>query len=142
MMISYASAGTEHTRSLIPGQSALEDMIRRPSLFWARTTLSSNSSRGRTSIESLRLQLGRLNSANRRIETDQNDKPSGGVGDRVAFGDQDFRDAAPRSTVMDSRRFIMCGWPPPGKRSLGAQHRGRLQSCVRPVDAVRMDCWP
>src|SRR5207253_898008 len=26
---------------------------------------------------------------------------------------------------------------PPGKRSLGVQRRGRLQSCVRPVDAVR-----
>jgi hypothetical protein len=28
------------------------------------------------------------------------------------------------------------------KRSNGVQHIGRLQSCVRPVDAVRMDCWP
>src|SRR5215468_1165392 len=25
---------------------------------------------------------------------------------------------------------VMCGWPPPGKRSFGVQHRGRLQSCV------------
>jgi hypothetical protein len=49
--------------------------------------------------------------------------------------------AAPPSSVMNSRR-LMCGWPPPGKRSLGVQHRGRLQSCVRPVDAARMDCWP
>jgi hypothetical protein len=53
-----------------------------------------------------------------------------------------FLDRRPPSTVMKSRRRIMWGWPPPGKRSLGAQHRGRLQSCVRPVDAVRMDCWP
>src|SRR6516165_691208 len=36
----------------------------------------------------------------------------------------------------------MCGWPPPGKRSFGVQRRGRLQSCVRPVGAVRVDCWP
>src|SRR6516225_822377 len=32
-----------------------------------------------------------------------------------------------------SRRRIMCGWPPSGKRSLGVQRSGRLQSCVRPV---------
>ena len=37
---------------------------------------------------------------------------------------------------------FMCGWPPLGKRSLGVQRRGRLQSCVRPVGAVRVDCWP
>src|SRR5215813_11957585 len=36
---------------------------------------------------------------------------------------------APPSSVMNSRRF-MCGWPLPGKRSFGVQHRGRLQSCV------------
>src|SRR5262249_58656205 len=49
--------------------------------------------------------------------------------------------AAPPGRVMNSRRF-MCGWPPPGKRSFGVQRRGRLQSCVRPVGAVRVDCWP
>src|SRR5262245_15160169 len=49
--------------------------------------------------------------------------------------------AAPPSSEMNSRRF-MCGWPPPGKRSFGVQRRGRLQSCVRPVGAVRVDCWP
>src|SRR5215831_9896041 len=38
--------------------------------------------------------------------------------------------------------LLMCGWPPPGKRSFGVQRRGRLQSCVRPVGAVRVDCWP
>ncbi len=43
--------------------------------------------------------------------------------------------------MMNARRF-MCGWPPPGKRSFGVQRRGRLQSCVRPVGAVRVDCWP
>jgi hypothetical protein len=43
--------------------------------------------------------------------------------------------------VLLARRF-MCGWPPPGKRSFGVQRRGRLQSCVRPVGAVRVDCWP
>jgi Adenylylsulphate kinase len=32
-------------------------------------------------------------------------------------------------SVMNLRR-LMCGWPPPGKRSFGVQHRGRLQSCV------------
>src|SRR5262245_33549842 len=106
MMISYASAGTEHTARLIPGQSAFEDMIRRPWLFWARATLSSNSSRGRTSIGSLRPQLRQLNPSNRRIETDQNDKPSGGA----AFGDQDFRNAAPPS---DSARS--CSRPQRGR---------------------------
>ena len=30
---------------------------------------------------------------------------------------------------------LVCGWPLPGKRSFGVQHRGRLQSCVRPVGA-------
>ena len=24
----------------------------------------------------------------------------------------------------------------------GVPHRGRLQSCVRPVDAAQTDCWP
>src|SRR6516225_10338788 len=33
--------------------------------------------------------------------------------------------AAPPSSVMNSRR-LMCGWPPPGKRSFGVQRRGRL----------------
>src|SRR6516165_2261873 len=45
-------------------------------------------------------------------------------------------------SVMNCRRFLMCGWPPPGKRKLSVPHRRRLQSCVRPVHAVRMDCWP
>src|SRR5436190_12921440 len=49
--------------------------------------------------------------------------------------------AAAPSSVMNSR-LLMCGWPPPGKRLCRAQHRGRLQSCVRPVDAVQEDCWP
>ena len=49
--------------------------------------------------------------------------------------------AAPPSSVMNAR-LLMCGWPPPGKRSFGVQRRGRLQSCVRPVGAVRVDCWP
>jgi hypothetical protein len=49
--------------------------------------------------------------------------------------------AAPPSSVMKSRRF-MCGWPPPGKRKCSVPHRSRLQSCVRPVHAVRRDCWP
>ena len=49
--------------------------------------------------------------------------------------------AAPPMSVMNLRRF-MCGWPPPGKRSFGVQRRGRLQSCVRPVGAVRVDRWP
>jgi hypothetical protein len=49
--------------------------------------------------------------------------------------------AAPPSSVMNLRRF-MCGWPPPGKRKCSVPHRSRLQSCVRPVHAVRMDCWP
>src|SRR5215470_13971574 len=49
--------------------------------------------------------------------------------------------APPPSNVMNSRRF-MCGWPPPGKRKCNVPHRSRLQSCVRPVHAVRMDCWP
>jgi hypothetical protein len=43
--------------------------------------------------------------------------------------------------VMNARRF-MCGWPPPGKRKCSVPRRSRLQSCVRPVHAVRMDCWP
>jgi hypothetical protein len=38
------------------------------------------------------------------------------------------------------RRRLMCGWPLPGKRKLSVPHRSRLQSCVRPVHAVRMDC--
>src|SRR5215831_3806889 len=46
-----------------------------------------------------------------------------------------------RSSVMNSRR-LMCGWPPPGKRKCNVPHRSRLQSCVRPVHAARMDCWP
>jgi hypothetical protein len=49
--------------------------------------------------------------------------------------------AAPPTIAIKSRRF-MCGWPPPGKRSFGVQRRGRLQSCVRPVGAVRVDRWP
>jgi hypothetical protein len=49
--------------------------------------------------------------------------------------------AAPPSSEMNSRRF-MCGWPPPGKRKCSVPHRSRLQSCVRPVGAVRVDCWP
>jgi len=48
---------------------------------------------------------------------------------------------APPSSAMKRRRF-MCGWPPPGKRKCSVPHRSRLQSCVRPVHAVRMDCWP
>src|ERR1700732_2924115 len=99
MMRSYASVGTEHTGSLIPRQSALEDMIRRPSLFWARATLSSNSSRGRTSIESLRPQLGgQMNPANRRIETDQNDQPSGGL-------DEDERPGPPPAWLTSKLRW-------------------------------------
>src|SRR5262249_62193923 len=47
----------------------------------------------------------------------------------------------PLTRVMKVR-LIMCGWPPPGKRSFGVQRRGRLQSCVRPVGAVRVDRWP
>jgi hypothetical protein len=50
------------------------------------------------------------------------------------------KDRACQNRTMN-RRF-MCGWPPPGKRSFGVQRRGRLQSCVRPVGAVRVDCWP
>ena len=38
--------------------------------------------------------------------------------------------------------FHMCGWPPPRKRSCCAWSSCRLQSCVRPVGAARMDCWP
>src|SRR5262245_22931728 len=49
--------------------------------------------------------------------------------------------AAPPRSDVNSRRF-MCGWPPPGKRKCSVPHRSRLQSCVRPVHAVRMDCWP
>src|SRR5262249_8427821 len=49
--------------------------------------------------------------------------------------------AALPSRVMNSRRF-MCGWPPPGKRKCNVPHRSRLQSCVRPVHAVLVDCWP
>jgi hypothetical protein len=47
--------------------------------------------------------------------------------------------AAPPSSDMNARRF-MCGRPPPGKRKYRVPHRSRLQSCVRPVHAVRMDC--
>src|SRR5262249_16110267 len=47
----------------------------------------------------------------------------------------------PFLTGHELRRF-MCGWPPPGKRKCNVPHRSRLQSCVRPVHAVRMDCWP
>jgi hypothetical protein len=49
--------------------------------------------------------------------------------------------AAPATSPINSRRF-MCGWPPPGKRKCSVPHRSRLQSCVRPVHAVRRDCWP
>jgi hypothetical protein len=35
--------------------------------------------------------------------------------------------------------WVMCGWPPPGKRKCSVPHKSRLQSCVRPVHAVRMD---
>ena len=49
--------------------------------------------------------------------------------------------AVPPSRPMKVRRF-MCGWPPPGKRSFGVQRRGRLQSCVRPVGAVRWTAGP
>jgi hypothetical protein len=49
--------------------------------------------------------------------------------------------AAPATSGMTSRR-LMCRWPPPGKRKFGVQHIGRLQSCVRPVDAAKTDCWP
>src|SRR5262249_13738780 len=55
--------------------------------------------------------------------------------------EQDHSAAAPPSSVMKSRRF-MCGGTPPGKRKCSVRHRSRLQSCVRPVHAVRMDCWP
>jgi hypothetical protein len=47
-----------------------------------------------------------------------------------------------RDLTGDGIPDFMSGWPPPGKRSFGVQHRGRLQSCVRPVGAVRVDCWP
>jgi hypothetical protein len=47
----------------------------------------------------------------------------------------------PLRSVMNSPLF-MCGWPPPGKRKCSVPHRSRLQSCVRPVHAVRRDCWP
>jgi len=40
------------------------------------------------------------------------------------------------------QRGFTCGWPPPGKRKCSVPHRSRLQSCVRPVHAARMDCWP
>src|SRR5436309_12047881 len=45
---------------------------------------------------------------------------------------------------VNGRRYhaFMCGWPPPGKRKCSVPHGSRLQSCVRPVHAVRMDCWP
>jgi hypothetical protein len=34
-------------------------------------------------------------------------------------------------------------WMAPSvKRKCSVPHRSRLQSCVRPVYAVRMDCWP
>jgi hypothetical protein len=48
--------------------------------------------------------------------------------------------AAPEQRV--NSRLFMCEWPPPGKRKCSVPHRSRLQSCVRPVHAVRMDCWP
>ena len=40
---------------------------------------------------------------------------------------------------VEARRF-MCGWPLPGKRKCNVPHRSRLQSCVRPVQAVQRDC--
>jgi len=45
------------------------------------------------------------------------------------------------TTALNSRR-LMCGWPPPCKRLCCAWGSRRLQSCVRPVGAVRVDCWP
>jgi hypothetical protein len=53
---------------------------------------------------------------------------------RVAAGPREVGDKTKLDRILAN--------PLPGKRSFGVQHGGRLQSCVRPVGAVRVDCWP